>query len=225
MSRCILIYGQPGAGKTFSLRTLDPASTVIIDGDIKKRLPWKGWKKQYSAENKNFYSFSSLSTILSTIQRIGTNEANAYIKNIVVDGFNNAMIAELFLRDNAESKNAFEKYQKLAEKVYQIINAAQNLRDDLNVIFMAHVETADPYTPNDVDKVFTPGKMLKDKVKLESKFLYVFYAKSDDGKEFYFETTPNKSTARAPFECLDERIPNDLAAALKVIEVYEEGEE
>lgn len=222
MSRAILIYGQPASGKTFSLRNLDPASTVIIDADKKGALPWRGYAKDYSVEKKNFFRTASLVKLNDTLLKIGKPE-NDYIKTVVVDGFNNAMTSEvLFYDDVNNTANKFEKYEQLAKRVVKLIDTAQNLRNDLTVVFTAHVETADPYVATDVDKIFTPGKMLKEKIKLESKFLYVFYSKNEDD-EFFFETSPNKSTARTPHECFEKRIPNDLAAAIDIIKNYEEG--
>ena len=224
MARIILIYGQPASGKSFSLRNLDPKSTVIIDADKKGALPWRGYAKDYSADNKNFFGVSSLEKILGVLRNIGNKKDNDYIKTIVVDGFNNAMTQEVLFYDEVNgTNNKFEKYEVFAKRVVKIIDTAQSLRDDLTVIFTAHVETADPYVATDVDKIFTPGKMLKEKIKLESKFLYVFYAKVEED-QFIFETAPNKSTARTPHECFDKKIPNDIAAAIATIEKYEKGE-
>lgn len=143
---------------------------------------------------------------------------------MVIDGFNNAMIAEVLFYDELhQTKNQFEKWQEVAAKVYRIIDTAQSLRDDLTVVFTAHVETADPYVPSDRDKLFTPGKQLKNTIRIESKFNYVFYAKENEGN-FFFETNPNHSTARSPFECLEPIVPNDLAAIINSINLYEEGE-
>ena len=47
MSLAILIMGESGAGKTTTLRNLDPKTTLYIDAD-KKGLSWRGWKKHYS---------------------------------------------------------------------------------------------------------------------------------------------------------------------------------
>ena len=222
MARTILIYGQPASGKTFSLRNLDPASTVIIDADKKGALPWRGYAKDYSFEKKNFFPVSSLLKLDDTLRKIGKPE-NDYVKTIVVDGFNNAMTTEvLFYDDVNNTNNKFEKYEQLSKRVVKLIDTAQNLRNDLTVVFTAHVETADPYVPSDVDKIFTPGRQLKEKIKLESKFLYVFYSKNEDD-DFFFETLPNKSTARTPHECFEKRIPNDLAAVIDIIKNYEEG--
>ena len=222
MARTILIYGQPASGKTFSLRNLDPASTVIIDADKKGALPWRGYAKDYSFEKKNFFPVSSLLKLDDTLRKIGKPE-NDYVKTIVVDGFNNALTTEvLFYDDVNNTNNKFEKYEQLSKRVVKLIDTAQNLRNDLTVVFTAHVETADPYVPSDVDKIFTPGRQLKEKIKLESKFLYVFYSKNEDD-DFFFETLPNKSTARTPHECFEKRIPNDLAAVIDIIKNYEEG--
>lgn len=45
MSTVILIMGEPGQGKTTSMRNLNPETTVYFDCD-KKGLPWRGWRKQ-----------------------------------------------------------------------------------------------------------------------------------------------------------------------------------
>ena len=221
MGRVILIFGQPASGKSFSLRTLEPAQTVIIDADKKGALPWRGSKSIYNAANKNFYSFHQLDKILAAVCSMDENKEFQNKTNLVIDGFNNAMMSEvMFYDDITHTKNKFEKYEVVAKKVVSIIDAAQSLREGFNTIFTAHVETADPYSDGDLDKIFTPGKMLKDKIKLESKFIYVFYARTEDG-DWYFETTPNKSTARAPYECFPPRIANDLQSAIDTIEKYE----
>ena len=143
---------------------------------------------------------------------------------MAIDGFNNAMISEVMLYEEThQTNNQFEKWAEVAKKTYKIIDTAQNLRDDLTTIFIGHVENADPYVTNDVDKFFTPGKQLKNTIKVDGKFNYVFYAKSKDG-EFFFETMPNNSTARSPHQCFPEIISNDLAKIISTIENYEEGE-
>lgn len=223
MSRCILIYGQPAAGKSFSLRNLDASATVIIDADLKGALPWRGSRTQYSKDKRNFFSVNSLDTIYKTVKTIGESAEWANVTTLIIDGFNNAMMSEvLFYDDKNAPKNKFEKYDEVAKKTVRIIDTAQKLRDDLTIVFTAHVETADPYVAGDVDKVFTPGKYLKDKIKVESKFNYVFYAKTEEN-EFFFETAPFKSTARSPHECFPSRIPNDIKSAIETITKYEEG--
>ena len=58
MSNTVLVIGQSGAGKSTSLRTLDPKTTFIINV-LDKSLPFKGFKKNYipvSGDIGNYYS-------------------------------------------------------------------------------------------------------------------------------------------------------------------------
>ena len=68
MSRVICIAGESGSGKTTSMRNLDPKTTLYIDCD-KKGLSWKGWKNQYSEENKNYIRTDFVSTVLSALDK------------------------------------------------------------------------------------------------------------------------------------------------------------
>lgn len=224
MARLILIYGQPGSGKSFSLKNLPADKTVIIDADRKGSLPWRGFKKDFSAERKNFHPVDSLDVINASIKKIAQSKEYAAIKNLVIDGISNALTNEVFFyEDNNKTTNKFEKWEQVAKKFARIITTAKKLRGDLNIIFIGHVEVADSYAPGDVDKFFTPGQMLKKTFKTESHFEYVFYSKTD-GENFFFETYPMNSTARSPHECFEKFIPNDLNAAIEMIEKYEEGE-
>ena len=60
MAKVIGIMGESGSGKTTSMRNLDPSTTFYIDCD-KKGLSWKGWRKVYSVENKNYFATDSIS--------------------------------------------------------------------------------------------------------------------------------------------------------------------
>ena len=55
MAKVIGCMGESGSGKTTAMRNLPPKETFYIDCD-KKGLNWKGWKKQYSVENKNYFA-------------------------------------------------------------------------------------------------------------------------------------------------------------------------
>ena len=209
MARPILVYGQPASGKSFAFKTLNPDTTIILDADNKGALPWRGFKKFFNSDRKNFFSIDT-----------------KHITVIGVDGLNNALINEqTFYDDWHNSKNPYEKYQELAKKTKRIIKLAQNMRDDLTIIFTAHVECADSYSPGDVDHLLTPGKQLKDKFRIEGSFLYVFYSKIDQDGNHFFETVPNNSTARTPEGCFEPRIPNDFQFIIDTINQYENGED
>ena len=69
MSKVICIMGESGSGKTTSMRNLDPKTTYYIDAD-KKGLSWKGWRKQYNKENKNYLVCDDANIVRQYIKRI-----------------------------------------------------------------------------------------------------------------------------------------------------------
>ena len=226
MARPILVYGQPASGKSFAFKTLDPDKTIIFDVDNKGALPWRGAKKNYNSDKKNFFSLDTLDKIFSSIKKIAADNSYSHISVIGIDGFNNALINEQTFYDEWHNpKNPYEKYAELAKKTKRIIKLAQNMRDDLTIIFTAHVEVADSYSPGDVDHLLTPGKQLKDKFRIEGSFLYVFYSKIDSDGNHFFETVPNNSTARSPEGCFPPQIPNDFRLIIDTIDRYENGDD
>ncbi|WP_286153107.1 hypothetical protein [Sporofaciens musculi] len=62
MANLIGIAGEPGTGKSTSLKGLPPEQTVIFDCDG-KGLNWKGWKKQYSFEKSNYCLYNGVKTL------------------------------------------------------------------------------------------------------------------------------------------------------------------
>ena len=224
MARPILVYGHPASGKSFAFKTLNPDTTIILDVDNKGALPWRGFKKFYNAERKNFFSIDTLDKIYKSITKIASDDSYKHITVIGVDGLNNALINEQTFYDEwHNAKNPYEKFTELAKKTKRIIKLAQNMRDDLTVIFTAHVEVADSYSPGDVDHLLTPGRQLKDKFRIEGNFLYVFYSKIDADGNHFFETCPVNSTARSPEDCFPPQIPNDFQLVIDTINQYENG--
>ena len=85
MAEKILILAKSGTGKSTSLRTLDPKTTMIIQPK-KKRLPfphkdWKKWNKD-SATGSIFQinTFSGIKAVLTKMEEVGK-------KVIVIDDF------------------------------------------------------------------------------------------------------------------------------------------
>lgn len=227
MGRPILIYGHPAAGKSYAFKSLNPDTTIIIDADGKSGLPWRGWKKLYSAEKKNFVTVLTLDKIYSALKSICENEKYNHIQTIVVDGLNSALAREeAFYNEWNKSKNGFERYEAISQKTLKLIYLAQTTRDDsLNVVFVGHVKVADPYSPTDVDRLLTPGKTLEGKYRIEGQFNFVFYAKVGDDGSHYFETQPIHSTAKSPEGCFPPQIPNDFQAIIDTINKYENGDD
>lgn len=204
--------GESGAGKTTSLRTLDPKTTYIIDAD-KKGLSWKGWKQQYSIENKNYITMDEPLAIRGLCKNI--NDKANHIKTLVIDTLNGAMIADEMKRSK---EKGFDKWQDLAQCMWGVIDDCLKYREDLTVIFMCHSQTDMTDSGYMWTKIKTSGKKL-DKIVLESKFNTVLLAKCVDGKHI-FETQSNFSTAKSPMGAFDSlEIGNDMQ---KVIDALKE---
>lgn len=213
MSKLIGIMGESGAGKTTSLRTLDPATTYIIDAD-KKGLSWKGWKQQYNNENKNYIATDNPTVIRSILKNI--NDKAPHIKVAVVDTLNGVMVADEMRRSK---EKGYDKWQDLAQCVWETVDDALTYRDDLTVVFICHSQTEINDSGYLWTRIKTSGKKL-DKIVLESKFNTVLLAKCVDGKHI-FETQSNFSTAKSPLGAFEtNEIDNNMADVLKALEEF-----
>ena len=215
MARVIGLIGESGSGKTTAMRNLDPATTFYIDCD-KKGLSWKGWREQYSKEKDNYRALDDQSLVLQIFRILNTKDKYKHIKTIVVDTINGIMVADEMRR---MKEKGYDKWQDLAIAVYDIIDTALTMRDDLTIIFVAHSQTERDDSGYMFTRMKTSGKKL-DKIVLESKMTTVLFAESKDG-EYILHTRSDKSTAKTPMGAFDrDEIPNDMAEVLKVLEEY-----
>jgi adenylate kinase family enzyme len=217
MAMCLLVYGDSGAGKTSSARTLNPDRTFIVDAD-RKGLNWKGWRKQYNGEKQNYVQTSKVAVIETIYQKMQGEWADKF-DNLVIDGLSTIMVDDEMAR---AKEKGFDKFVDLAQCIWNVVSDAHLLRDNLNVIFIGHAETIRDDNGNTWTHIKTGGRKL-DKIVLESKFSTVLWAKVIDGK-YLFETQADHSTAKSPMGCFAEkRIPNDLQAVVNALREYEEG--
>lgn len=227
MANVVLIMGKSGSGKSTSIKTLDPKSTVIFNV-LKKRLPFKGSNKSYNTENKNMFMLDNFSDIISYLNSIDKNAE--YVKNVIVDDSTYVMRKEYF---KTAKQTGFSKYTEMASHFQSIIQTAENMREDLNIFLIMHCEevisdnTIVGYKPSTVgkliDSTYNPMEvvpmLLFSSVKYDEnkKPIYGFYthrcmegnieipAKSPDGmfeKDF---------------------IPNDLGEVVKAMNEYYNG--
>lgn len=205
-----MIIGTSGSGKTTSLEKLDPKQTFYIDADG-KGLSWKGWRKQYNKENKNYFQCDAPEQIFSLMQTI--DEKQKQIKFLVIDTLNGCMVADEMRR---AKEKAYDKWMDLAQSVYNIVDYSNKMRDDLTVILIGHTQTSD----DGFTCMLTNGRKLN-KICLESKMTTVLLSRINDNGEYVFETRAKNSTAKTPRGAFDtDEIPNDITLVIDALKDF-----
>lgn len=215
MATICLIIGESGSGKSTSARTLDPKKTMVIN-ILKKPLPFKNWKKNYTDvkdNTGNFFQSDNPESVLACLDYVSAKRPD--IENVVVDDFQGLMMAEFMKRSK---EKGYEKFTDIAKHTYDLVYlGAQLARQDLAIFFLSHSETDDTGT----SRAKTIGKLLSEKICLEGLFTVVLHAVCSNGEYKFLTQNTGKSIAKSPmgmFETLE--IPNDLNLVAQAIKTY-----
>jgi len=215
MAKVIGIMGESGAGKTTSIRKLNPKTTFYIDCD-KKGLNWKGWKSQYATELGNYVRTDNPSTVLQCLEHLNNDEKFKNIETVIVDTINGIMVAEE-MRNIKQT--GYGKWTDLASYIYNIADYALTMRENITVILIAHSETISDDNGQVFTRIRTNGRKL-DKIVLESKLTTVLLADIVDGNHV-FHTHADRSTVKTPLGSFEsDIIENDISLVLKALEEY-----
>jgi hypothetical protein len=221
MATTVGIVGKSGSGKSTSIQNMDPESTLIINAD-KKILPFRGFKTKFSVEKKNYWASSDIPAIKEMLHKVNTEKARFHIKAVVVDTVNAMMLDDEMKKIKTPG---YDKWQDLAQSIYDLIVYANSMRDDLVVFFMFHqVEYRDDNTGVIERRILTNGRKLE-KIQLETKLPIVLYSiveGTGGNNQYFFETQSNCSTGKSPAGMFESfKIPNDLLSVLTAIKAYE----
>ena len=212
------VMGESGSGKTTAMRNLPPEQTFYIDSD-KKGLNWKGWKKQYNTENKNYLCTDSFTNVRKMLERIDKEEAFKHIKYVVIDTLNGMMVAEemrILAMQGGDKRSA---WTDLAQHGWGIVNKALEIRSDVTVIILCHSETISDDNGIVKTRIKTNGRKLE-KLVLESKMTTVVWAVRQDGK-YKFVLSADNSTCKVPMNAFEsDIIDNDIMLVIKALEEY-----
>ena len=226
MSNLVIVLGPSGSGKSTSIKNLNPKETLVLAlKDIDKTLPFKGSRKLYNAENKNYFALNGYADIITTMQ--SASDKVPSIKNIILEDATYIMRTEYF---NRSSEGGYGKYTELADHFRRIISTGTKLRSDINVFLFLHSE---PVTEdgNIVGyKAATIGKLLDSQYNpLESVAVTLFAQPKfdDDGNPVFGFWTKKKKIGDVELPCKspdgmfeDEFIPNDLNYVIKAMNEY-----
>ncbi|HBX7165646.1 TPA: ATP-binding protein [Klebsiella pneumoniae] len=210
MGTPVLILGDSGAGKSYSLRNFTPDEVILLQC-IPKMLPFRatGWKlngkemPDGSVQRGNIIRFDAWDAVLDSINRMVLSKTR---RVLVIDDFQVVMQHENMMR---AYQTGYQKFTEMADHVWQIIMAATRLPDDFRVYFLAHTEESDGKI-----RMKTTGKMLNEKLTPEGYFSIVLRTIKKDGKHVFLIKGDDNDTAKAPpdlFPGLTE-MDNDLKA-------------
>lgn len=199
MSIPVLILGESGAGKSASLRNMDPARCGLIQ-PITKPLPFRA--ADPAAWARVTVKTDNHAKICETIHRAAAAGRQA----LIIDDFQYVMANEFMRRTN---ERGFDKFTEIACHAWDVIGAATAAAGNMRVYFMAHQET----DAHGTIKVKTIGKMLDEKITLEGMFSIVLGARVTDGRHYFATRNSGRDTLKSPMGLFDSaEIDNDLAA-------------
>lgn len=215
MAQVIGVMGESGSGKTTAMRNLDPKTTFYVDCD-KKGLSWKGWKKQYNGDAKNYIQTDAPTTVMQILKHVNEDDQYKHIKTVVIDTINGVMVAEEMR--NAKV-NGYGKWTDLAQYVWNIFDYCLTMRDDLTIIILAHSITDADDNGVVFTHIRTNGRKLE-KIVLESKLTTVLLAMVKDGK-YIFKTRADRSSVKTPLGAFaDDEIENDITKVLAALKEF-----
>lgn len=205
MSKAVLIMGKSGSGKSASLRNFTKDEVDIINV-IGKELPFRNDHEPWQTDD---YS------------KVMAGIAKSKKKAVVVDdaGF---LITNQFMRNHAaggQGNAIFSMYNDLADNFWRLITAIKENDEPDKIVYLIMHEDQ-----NDLGAVKpkTIGKLLDEKVCIESMFTIVLRSEYD-GERYIFKTkTSGLDVTKTPIGMFDdEEIDNDLKAVdAKIREYY-----
>lgn len=226
MSNLVVILGPTGSGKSTSIKNLDPKETMILAlKDVNKPLPFKGSRKLYNKENKNYFALKDYSEIISYMESASKNLPNVH--NIIIEDSTYIMRTEFF---NRAAEKTYDKFTDIADHFRRIIAKGTSLRDDINVFLFHHSEPVTQSGDIVGYKMATVGKLLDNQYNALESVTVTLFAQpkfNEDGKpEFGFWTKKMmvngaEIPAKSPEGMFEEEfIPNDLALVVKAMNEY-----
>ena len=197
----VLVIGESGSGKTYSLKNFESADVSIFSVE-KSRLPFQK-KLPLMAHAK----YEDIEKVLKTPNK----------KSYVIDDSQYLLVNEMFDGMQAGVNN-FDLFKKLAMNFRNIVHYINDsLPDDVIVYFLHHTEQ-DKNTGKLSAK--TVGKMLNDVLTIEGCFDIVLWARLD-GMDHVFQTqSDGMCSCKSPEGMFDKVIPNDLKAVDNRIREY-----
>lgn len=195
----VMVMGESGSGKTFSLKNFSDCCVFSVE---KNRLPFKANGCKYLPH--------------STYESIGAEwKAGFSHKAYVIDDSQYLLVNEMF--DRAK-ETGYQKFTDLALRFRNLVHFVNlSMPDDVIVYFLHHTEI-DSNTGR--VKAKTVGKMLDNMLTLEGCFDIVLLTKNEQGRYSFITQSDGYTTCKSPEGMFDKEIPNDLKEVDSAIRSY-----
>lgn len=171
----VLVLGESGTGKTHSIKGFNPEEVKILS--VKKPiLPFRG-----------DYELVKTPTGKDVIREMKNTDK----KVIIVDDFQYLLGVQMMKR---VSEKGWEKFNEIQQPYADVLEAIDELPDDVIVYFTSHVQRDD----SGKTKIKTIGKALDNYLTVEGLFMIVLGTLVVDGN-YYFTTQNNgNDTIKSP---------------------------
>lgn len=202
MARLIFVLGNPGTGKSSSLRNLkkDEVSYITVTG---KELPFRSDIKPVPVK---------------TMTEVKKMVVASKKPIVVIDDVNYLFTREVFSADS--KKNPFEIYDGLSKDFYHMVEAILNKPTEQNFYLFGHLE--DPSAT--VRQLKTLGQSTRKNNNPEGWTNLVFESVVDLD-EFVFKVKTDGSGVKSPIDMFeDSTITNDLKVIDDKINKYYKGD-
>lgn len=196
----VLILGESGSGKTYSIKNLDPETTGLFMVE-KGILPFR---KRFPNTVKN----ANYGKIIASLKLHN-------LPRYVIDDSQYLMANEFFDRAN---ETGYQKFTDIGVHFRDLIHLVNRQTPDNVIVYFLHHTELDTNTGR--TKAKTIGKMLDEKLTLEGTFNIVLRTCKENGEYFFTTQSDGNDTTKSPEEMFPERIPNDLAIVDKAIRDY-----
>lgn len=196
----VLILGETGSGKTYSIKNFDTEEVGIFSVE-KNRLPFK--KPFKVAKN-------------ATYQTIGKVLKEPKLKTYIIDDSQYLLVNDMF--DRAKD-TGYGKFTDMALSFRNLVHYVNhNLPDDVIVYFLHHTEQSD----TGKTKAKTIGRMLDQQLTVEGCFDIVLLTQVEGMEHYFITQSDGYTTAKSPEGMFELKIPNDLKAVDEAIREYYE---
>jgi hypothetical protein len=209
----LLLIGESGTGKSFSMKNLNPEETCIINIQGKP-LSFKGGKKfKYNFIAKTGDEINAL---------IDQAIATPSIKNVIVDDFQ-YYITNYYINNitGVPKQTKFDQYDYLGSEAMGIFNRMNDLRDDQKIVFCFHEDDIE----GRIDVKIPFGRMIRDRIDPKGLFTITIRTVINDGSYFFQTQNMGSDICKSPEDMFNKHIPNDLNFVFKTIDAYEYDQE